>query len=255
MDWLSIGVLLTVAAGATVQIITGTGFALVCAPFLLLMLGPDVGVRAVLVLSLALNTYLLAVTIRHVRWKDALLLLLPVALLIVPTVFVVGAIRGPALTITAGAVIVIATLLVVRRRTLKVIDTVGGVVLVGAVSGVFTVVAAVSGPPVTLLAVQRKWQPDVSRATMQAFFLPLNLLAILVLGPVDADLSNVWWAIGGCALGLVVGSLGARCIPATAVRWAMLTVAAAGGVWLIASGALEMIATAASSSPTRSGPV
>jgi hypothetical protein len=46
MDWLGIGILMTVAAGATVQIITGTGFALVCAPFLLLMLGHDVGVRA-----------------------------------------------------------------------------------------------------------------------------------------------------------------------------------------------------------------
>lgn len=250
MDWLSIGVLLTVAAGATVQIITGTGFALVCAPFLLLMLGHDVGVRAVLVLSLALNAYLLAVTIRHARWKDALLLLLPAALLVIPTVFVADVIRGPALTIIAGVLIVIATLLVVKGRTLKVIDTTGGVALVGAVSGVFTIIAAVSGPPVTLLAVQRKWPPDVTRGTMQAFFLPLNLLALIFLGPVDADLSNVWWAIGGCVLGLLAGSLCARRIPAPVVRWAMLTVAAAGGAWLTASGACEAIATAAGSAPT-----
>ena len=245
MDWLSISVLLTVAAGATVQIITGTGFALVCAPFLLLILGHDVGVRAVLILSLGLNAYLLAVTIRHVRWADSLLMLLPAALLVVPTVFVAEAIRGPALTIIAGTVIVMATLLVVRGRTLKVIDTTGGVVLVGAVSGVFTVIAAVSGPPVTLLAVQRRWSPNVTRATMQAFFLPLNLFALVLLGPVDTDLTDAWWAIGGCILGLLAGSLGARRIPASAVRWAMLTVAAAGGAWLIASGAGEVIATAA----------
>ncbi|MEX0158634.1 MULTISPECIES: TSUP family transporter [unclassified Microbacterium] len=244
MDWVGIGVLLTVAVGATVQIITGTGFALVCAPFLLLMLGHDVGVRAVLVLSLALNAYLLVVTFRHVRWKDALLLLLPAALLIVPAVFAVDAIRGPALTITAGAVILIATLVVFRGRPLKVIDTTGGVVLVGAVSGVFTIVAAVSGPPVTLLAVQRKWPPDVTRGTMQAFFLPLNLFALLLLGPVDADLSSVWWAIGGCVFGLLSGSLAARRIPARTVRWVMLTVAAAGGAWLTASGAWEVIAAA-----------
>jgi uncharacterized membrane protein YfcA len=245
MDWLGIGVLLTVAAGATVQIITGTGFALVCAPFLLLMLGHDVGVRAVLVLSLALNAYLLAVTIRHVRWRDSLLLLLPAGLLVVPTVFVVDAIRGPALTTAAGAVIVIATLLVVRGRELKLIDSAAGVILVGAVSGVFTIVAAVSGPPVILLAVQRKWSPEVTRATMQALFLPLNLLALLVLGPVDADLSDVWWAIGGCVLGLLAGSLGARRIPAPAVRWAMLAVAAAGGIWLTATGTWEVFAALA----------
>jgi uncharacterized membrane protein YfcA len=250
MAWLGIGVLLTVAVGATVQIVTGTGFALVCAPFLLLMLGHDVGVRAVLVLSLALNAYLLAVTIRHVRWKDSLLLLLPAAVLVVPTVFVVDAIRGPALTIAAGAVIVMGTALVVNGRTLKVIDTTGGVVLVGAVSGVFTIVAAVSGPPVTLLAVQRKWSPDVTRATMQAFFLPLNLLAVLLLGPVDTDLSHVWWAIGGCVLGLIAGSLSARRIPAPAVRWAMLAVAAAGGAWLTATGTWEVLAAAARGSAT-----
>lgn len=250
MDWLGIGVLLTVTLGATVQIITGTGFALVCAPFLLLMLGHDVGVRAVLVLSLALNAYLLAVTIRHVRWKDSLLLLLPAALLVVPTVFVVDTIRGPALTLVAGAAIVVATLIVVRGRTLKVIDTAGGVALVGAVSGVFTILAAVSGPPVTLLAVQRRWSPDVTRGTMQAFFLPLNLLALLLLGPVDADLSSAWWAVGGCVIGLLAGSFGARHIPAPAVRWAMLIVAAAGGVWLAASGAWEAIATATGSSPS-----
>jgi uncharacterized membrane protein YfcA len=242
MDWLGIGVLLTVMAGATVQIITGTGFALVCAPFLLLMLGHDVGVRAVLVLSLALNAYLLAVTIRHVRWRDSLLLLLPAALLVVPTVFVVDAIRGPALTTAAGAVIVVATLLVVRGRKLEVIDSAGGVVLVGAVSGVFTIVAAVSGPPVILLAVQREWTPQVTRATMQAFFLPLNLLALFVLGPVDADFSDVWWGIGGCVLGLLAGSLGAPRIPAPAVRWAMLSVAAAGGIWLTATGVWEVFA-------------
>lgn len=248
MDWLGVGVLLTVAVGATVQIITGTGFALVCAPFLLLMLGHDVGIRAVLVLSLALNAYLLAVTIRHARWKDAVLLLLPAALLIIPTAFVVDAIRGPALMIVAGVVILMATALVVRGRALKVIDTTRGVVLVGAVSGIFTIVAAVSGPPVTLLAVQRKWPPDVSRATMQAFFLPLNVFALLLLGPVDADLSNVWWAVGGCALGLLGGSLGARHIPTPAVRLAMLTVAAAGGAWLTATGTWEVLATAVSSS-------
>jgi uncharacterized membrane protein YfcA len=245
MDWLAIGVLLTVAMGASVQIITGTGFALVCAPFLLLMLGHEVGVRAVLVLSLGLNAYLLAVTIRHVRWKDALSLLLPAALLVIPTVFVVNVIRGPTLTLAAGLVILIATLLVAKGRAIKVIDSTGGVFLVGAVSGMFTIVAAVSGPPVTLLAVQRKWSPDVTRATMQAFFLPLNLLALLLLGPVDADLSKVWWAIGGCVLGLLAGSFSARRMPAPAVRWAMLAVATAGGAWLTASGIWEVIAGAA----------
>lgn len=238
---MGLGVLLSVAAGATVQIITGTGFALVCAPLLLLMLGQDVGVRAVLLLSLALNTYLLAVTVRSVRWKDSALLLASAALFVVPTAFAVQAIRGPALTVLAGVVIVVAIGFVMGGRTFRVIDTAGGAALVGAVSGIFTVVAAVSGPPVTLLAVQRKWSPDVTRGTMQAFFLPLNLVALAVLGPVDIDLVNLWWAVGGCVCGVVAGSLGARRISPAAARWSMLIVAAVGGAWLFATGMWNLL--------------
>lgn len=127
-------VVVAVSAGAAAQIITGTGFALVCAPFLLLMLGHDVGVRAVLMLSLALNAYLLAVTFRHARWRDSLLLLLPAALLVIHTVFIVDVIRVPALTIAAGVVILLATGLVAKGRTLKMIGSAGGVVLVGALA-------------------------------------------------------------------------------------------------------------------------
>ncbi len=241
MEWLGAAVLLAVAVGAAIQVVAGTGFALVCAPFLLLMLGHDLGVRVVLLLSIVLNVVVLAFTLRHARVKDAARLLIPAAIVVVPTVFVVDAIRGPALTISAGVVIVVGTMLVARGRAMRMIDGTGGVVLVGAVSGMFTVLAGVGGPPVTLLAVQRRWAPDVSRATMQAFFLPLNILALTMLGPLPADFSDAWWAVGGCVLGVLGGTLAARRVSARIVRRAMLVVAACGGFWLIASGTWETV--------------
>lgn len=244
MEWLGPAVLVAVAVGAATQVVAGTGFALVCAPFLLLLLGHDLGVRTVLLLSVALNIVVLALTFRHVRLRDALLLLLPAAAVVIPAVALVDAIRGPVLTIAAGIVIVVATMLVVRGRGLKAIAGARGVVLVGAASGVFTVVAAVSGPPVTLLAIERGWPPDTTRATMQAFHLPLNIVALIVLGPVSATTGEMWWAVGGCVLGAAAGALAARRVPARAVRSAMLFLAAAGGVWLVGSGVWQMAAAA-----------
>lgn len=244
MEWVGPAVLVAVAVGAAAQVITGTGFALVCAPFLLLLLGHDLGVRTVLLLSVALNIVVLAMTFRHTRLRDALLLLLPAAAVVIPTVAVVDAIRGPALTIAAGIVILVATMLVVRGRGLAAIAGARGVVLVGATSGVFTVVAAVSGPPVALLAIERRWPPDTTRATMQAFHLPLNIVALIALGPLPATTDEMWWAVAGCVLGAVAGALSARRVPARMVRRAMLWLAAAGGIWLVASGLWQVIAAA-----------
>lgn len=244
MEWLGLAVLLAVAVGAATQVVAGTGFALVCAPFLLLLLGHELGVRTVLLLSVALNIVVLALTFRHTRLRDALLLLLRAAAVVVPAVAVIDAIRGPALTTAAGIVIIGATVLVVRGRGLRAIAGARGVVVIGAASGVFTVVAAVSGPPVALLAIERRWPPEVTRATMQAFHLPLNILALIVLGPVPVTTGELWWAVGGCVLGAVAGALSVRRVSARMVRTAMLLLAAAGGAWLVASGIWQMITEA-----------
>ncbi|MBP1240443.1 putative membrane protein YfcA [Frigoribacterium sp. PvP120] len=261
MDWLGVAVLLVVAVGAACQVASGLGFALVCSPLLVLVLGHGPGVRVVLVMSIVLNLVVLARSWRHVRLGDALRLLVPAALFVVPTALLAQSVRTPLLSLLAGSVVVVATVLVIARRELRWLDGTRGAVAAGAASGVFNTLAAASGPPVAIFAAQRRWEPRVMSATLQAFSLPLNLvtLAVLVLvgdgagggaataatsagagagagAPAGLPLAPLAWAVVGLLAGAAAGvALGHR-VPAPVVRAVALGVALLGGATLVTTG-------------------
>ena len=264
MDWLGVAVLLVVAVGAACQVASGLGFALVCSPLLVLVLGHGPGVRVVLVMSIVLNLVVLARSWRHVRLGDALRLLVPAALFVVPTALLAQSVRTPLLSLLAGSVVVVATALVIARRELRWLDGTRGAVAAGAASGVFNTLAAASGPPVAIFAAQRRWEPRVMSATLQAFSLPLNLvtLAVLVLvgdgagggaasataataataagagagAPAGLPLAPLAWAVVGLLAGAAAGvALGHR-VPAPVVRAVALGVALLGGATLVTTG-------------------
>jgi len=236
VEALSAVVLLVVAVGAVCQVLSGVGFALVTSPLLVLALGHDRGVRTVLALSIVLNAVVLLRSFRHVRPAEALRLLVPAALLVVPAALLLDAVLPAALAVVAGAVILLATALVARGRALPFLDGARGAVLAGALSGVFTVLAGAGGPPVALFAAQRRWSPVVTSATLQAFALPLNLLTLLVLGPSPDDLSGLGWALAGLVIGTAAAMLVAPRVSAGAVRRVTLAVAALGGAALVVGG-------------------
>ncbi|MBD8660854.1 TSUP family transporter [Frigoribacterium sp. CFBP 8754] len=262
MDWLGVAVLLVVAVGAACQVASGLGFALVCSPLLVLVLGHGPGVRVVLVMSIVLNLVVLARSWQHVRLGDALRLLVPAALFVVPTALLAQSVRTPLLSLLAGSVVVVATALVIARRELRWLDGTRGAVAAGAASGVFNTLAAASGPPVAIFAAQRRWEPRVMSATLQAFSLPLNLvtLAVLVLvgdgagdggggsaasatavaagavAPAGLPLAPLAWAVAGLLAGAAAGvALGHR-VPAPVVRAVALGVALLGGATLVTTG-------------------
>ena len=73
--WLSsLGLAAAVALGAGTQRITGLGFALVSAPFLVLLLGPFAGVFVVNVLGVAASVLVLAQVRRDVDVRRGLML-------------------------------------------------------------------------------------------------------------------------------------------------------------------------------------
>lgn len=236
MDWTGAAVLLVVALGAACQVFAGVGFALVCAPLLLLTLGREQGIRIVLVMSILLNACVLLRTFRHVRIGDALRLLLPALAFVPPAVLFAGSVRGPVLTAVAGGVIVLATALVLVGRPLPFLDGSRGVLVAGAASGVFNVLAAASGPPTTLLAAQHRWSPSITRGTLQAFALPLNIVTLALIGADLGDVSRLGWAATGLVLGILIAAVTAPRVPAALVRPATLAVSGAGGVGLLISG-------------------
>jgi uncharacterized membrane protein YfcA len=215
---------LAVAAGALVQGITGIGFSLVSAPFLIALLGPHDGVRISLVLGSGLNVVLLAAEHRRVRMGEAALLFVPAA---IATPLVALAVKdadpGP-LALAGGLLTIVAALAVARGRFSNLRGR-GGAVVAGAISGAMNVTAAIGGPAAALYAISAGWPPADMRATLQAYFLALNIVAALTIGIVMPGVSLVVAMVAGLALGLV---LRGRVSP-DAARRATLVLAVIGG--------------------------
>ena len=78
-EWFAI---IAVLVGATAQSITGIGFALVCAPLLVLSLGPIDGVTLVNILGVSLSLFVLLREWRYLSIGHAAALFVPAAQLL-----------------------------------------------------------------------------------------------------------------------------------------------------------------------------
>jgi len=219
---------LAVAAGAATQAVTGLGFSLVSAPFLIALAGPRDGVRLNLVLSVVINVVYLLPERAHARGGDAGRLLLPAAVTTVLTAVVVRTAPTDPLAVVAGSVTVAAAALLLAGARVRQPHP----VVAGGLSGVMNTVAGIGGPAVAVYAVGAGWPAAVRRSTFQLYFLGLNLAGLVALGPRAPDL--LLW------VGLVAGWLAGRGladrVPEAAARTATLAVAVAGGLVAVARG-------------------
>jgi uncharacterized membrane protein YfcA len=217
---------LAVAAGAVAQAVTGLGFSLVSAPLLIALAGPRDGVRLNLVLSVLVNLALLGPQRHDVRQRDVVRLLVPAAVVTPLAAWATRRADTDVLLVVAGALTVasVAALLAglrLRRSSATV---------AGALSGVMNTVAGIGGPVVAIHALHERWPAVERRATFQLYFLGLNLVGLVALGP-------KWPSpvlLLGLAVGWLVGRRVAPLVPEETARTATLVVAAAGG--LVAAG-------------------
>jgi uncharacterized membrane protein YfcA len=219
--------------GAVAQAVTGFGFSLVSAPFLVAAHGAPTGVQLNLLLSTGLNLLLLTSGRHHLDQRAAVRLLVPA---IAATVVVGALIRGSQddrLTVVAGLLCLVGVAAVARGRSLQRITGMVGTVLVGSLSGAINVVAGIGGPPVVLFGTTAGWSPEVARPTLQAFFLGINVVGLATLGLPD-DLP--WSLVAAGVVGLVAGQVMARRLHPDQVRTAVLVTAAAGSLLAVVRG-------------------
>ena len=222
-------VLVAVLVGTLAQSVSGIGFALVCGPLLVAALGAQDGVRLAVLLSLVLNAVLLARLWREVDVRTTLLLLVP-AVLTTPG-FAVLSRRMPerAGAAAAGAVVVVGVAVLALGLRWHAARGRRGAVAAGVLGALTNVLAAVAGPVVALWAANAEWPQRVQHASLQAFFLGVNCVALPSLGAprVGAGL------LAGCLAALAVGAgLGAPLshrVGETAARRTTLALAGAGG--------------------------
>jgi uncharacterized membrane protein YfcA len=222
-------VLLAVLVGALAQSVSGIGFVLVCGPLLVAALGPQDGVRLAVLLSLLLNLVLLLRLWRLVEVRRTLQLLLPAA---VATPLVALAVRGlptrPAAAL-AGAVVVGGVALLASGARWQAATGAAGAAAAGVLGAAGNVVAGVSGPVVALWAANAQWRADVARASLQAFFLGLNCVALPALGLPELGAGLLVACLVGLAAGSLLGVPLARRVTDEAARRLTLILAATGG--------------------------
>lgn len=241
MSGLETGLLATaVLLGAATQRATGLGFALVAAPFLVLLVGPAAGVTLSNVLSAALCALVLLRTGRRTLWREVAVLAVP-ALLAVPLgVLVVRTLPDGPLLVTVGALAIGAVVVVAAGRQRQLLPGRRSAVLAGALSGFMNVTAGVGGPMVTAYAVSRRWPLTVFIPTAQATLLVINLASLAAKGL--PTLGPAVWVVSGVALaaGLVAGEAVTRRLdPARGLRL-VIAVALAGGVATVVRGLVEL---------------
>lgn len=221
-----------IAAGATAQAVTGIGFSLVCAPFLVASTGPHEGVRLVNTLALSLNAAALIREGRHVRPRDTLSLLFP-ALLAVPVVAWVAR-HSPAgvLAVAAGVMTLAGAGVIAAGRRVHWATGRAGAVAAGVTSGAMNVIAGIGGPAAALYALNAGWPPRSTRPTLQAYFLVLNVASVAALGPPHNVLRHASALVVGWTLGVII----ARRVDETLALRVTLSIAAMGGVTAIARG-------------------
>jgi uncharacterized protein len=221
--------------GAGVQSATGFGFALILAPALFAVLGPEEAITALLITSLLLNALVLVEGIRPVRWRPLAPLLLASVPGLAAGVAVLSLLPKAALQIAVGVAVVVAAL--IQWRTPAPHEprepSVGSACAVGLASGALTTSTSVNGPPIALWLQAHGARPDELRSSMAVCFLGLNLaggVALLVGGAaVLAGAGVLLPLVGLVALGHLVGARIFRLVDQRRFRPLVLSVAIAAG--------------------------
>jgi uncharacterized membrane protein YfcA len=217
-----------VALGAVAQSVSGIGFALVSGPLLFTLFGAREGVRVAVVLSMLVNAAVLAREHRSVMWRRVLPVLVT-ALAVTPVLahLLEGAhprlLRG-----AAGAVIVLGAAVVASGRTAN--TGIAGGVAAGLASATMNVLASAGGPAVAVYASGARWDPLRTRATLQAYFLSLNVVTLVTLGRPHWTAGRAVTLVAALLAGSAVGVAAAGRVPASIARRATLALAAAGGL-------------------------
>lgn len=186
--------LAAVLAGATLQRISGIGFAMVVAPFTILAIGPAQGVVLVQICGVASALFVLTQVWRDVDWR-AYLTLLPTSL--------VGIVAGTVLTTylpaataqAVSALIMLAALAasVAIGRLGQMRRGAGIIAAAGGLAGAMTVLAGVGGVALTALQQATRWDHRSFVATLQPYLVTLSSATVVARLTADA---KAWPALG-----------------------------------------------------------
>ncbi|AZI57526.1 sulfite exporter TauE/SafE family protein [Nakamurella antarctica] len=235
--------------GGSSQRITGMGFSLVAAPFLVIVLGP---VSGVLIANLCGGTSSMMILSRvwaDVEWRKVAVLL--------PAAFVglgigIGVAKATPiawLEIIIGLMVAISLSISLLIRSRRHISGTVPLATTGVFSGLMSYTAGVGGPAVSVYAVLSNWPQTKFAATVQPYFAVTAFSAVLgkylfIEGSVPTLQWWIWALIGGALLsGVAFGDWASRRVKPAQARTALIVVAYCGSLLTVCKGAIDLLGT------------
>ncbi|MFI7408640.1 TSUP family transporter [Streptomyces sp. NPDC049627] len=225
-----------VLLGASVQWLTGMGFALVAVPALVLLLGPVEGVSLANCAAGAICLVGLVGGWRYVRPAAMVPLCVAAACTVPAGTWLTRRLPEPWLLLSMGGLVTAAVLLVLRGARVPALRGRRGAVVAGAAGGFMNSAAGVGGPPVSLYALNAGW--TVREFVPNAMFYGVVVNAFSVASNGVPELGGAQWAlvVGAMAAGGLIGRGLASRIPEKRARLLVLLLALTGGVTAVGKG-------------------
>jgi uncharacterized membrane protein YfcA len=226
----------TVLLGASVQWLTGMGFALVAVPALVLLLGPAQGVILANCAAGAISVVGLARGWRRVRPAAMVPLCLAAACTVPAGAWTTRQLPRPVLLLTMGALVTAAVLLVLRGTRVPALRGGTGAMTAGALGGFMNAAAGVGGPPVSLYALNAGWTVREFVPNAQFYGVAVNAFSIAANGA--PRLTAPQWAVTAAAMtaGALIGNAISARVPERRARHLVLLLALAGGATTMTKG-------------------
>lgn len=209
---MALAILSIVVLASGLQRLTGVGFAMMTAPFLVVMIGPHGGVMLTNLLTAVAPLLVIPLVWRDIEWSK-LAILAPVGIVVMPLFGALAATATPGPLYIVVAVLVISGLtcsLLVRRINAGV-DGPTTRALTGVGVGGGVVLAGVGGPAITIYAMLSRWEIRSFAATMQPLWVLMAIggfITKLVLSGNEIP-AMPWWFWVASLAAIVMGLWGA----------------------------------------------
>ena len=195
-----------VFAAAVVRGYSGFGFAMIGVAGISLTAPPDVAVPTVLILEVIVGLLLLPPVLRQIEWRPVLTLLAGAIVLTPVGALILIHIPADLARVGIAVVIAAAALLLLRSTGARPSPGNAATVGVGGIAGLLNGAFGISGPPVALFFLGTERGAHVSRASMMACFLALDLVAVASFGVGGLINRDVLITVLFCLPALAVGS-------------------------------------------------
>ncbi len=249
--WVTLGifciVLASILVGAIAQRIAGLGFALLIAPFLVIILGPHEGVLLVNLCGVVSSAIIVGRVWKDIDWSMFRWLVVPSLFGSIPGSFLAVALPSAPLSVTVGAVVLVAlTVSLVLQRSDVVVRGNTPKAVAGFAAGVTNSMAGVGGPAVSAYALLARWPQRPFAATLQPFFVCIGSVTLVTKLLIDPDQAPVlapwmWLAIGlAIVAGIFAGEKLGRFVRDDQARLFVIVIAFIGAGLAVVKGLLDI---------------